>query len=307
MTPNEAPRPLGRNTLLTVQHWDKIVETVPVLPRMVCGAPLRKSPNVRNFHHRSFLNQNPRGFCVGFNTCGTVMTRLRIPAGATPDSPPLPLTALSPLWVYDVSRLEARNEGINLGWGDGSIGSCAIKGVHGMGVVLLQDYSSTPSDVSSHRNNTDPRQNAAATSEGKQHLVVDIGIAQSFQDGMSLLSAGIPVALSSDIPSGMMNTDAKGFFRMTGAIVGGHCFQWIDYDQDQNLAWIAQAWLGWGPAVSTDPDHQYPDTMKTTQIGTCPLDELESFFSDRSMSSGSSEICAANTVQGWQPAISYNF
>jgi hypothetical protein len=40
-----------------------------------------------------------------------------------------------------------------------------------------------------------------------------------------------------------------------------------------------------------------------TQIGTCPLDELERYFDQRKIGSGASEIYVANSVEGWTPKI----
>jgi hypothetical protein len=135
---------------------------------------------------------------------------------------------------------------------------------------------------------------------GAKHLVKEFALAESFEHGLELLGAGFPLAFASSIPSGMMQTDAKGFFRMKGGVVGGHEYQIVDYDKDQNLIWVAQAWERWGEK-SDDPAYQ--EMHGYTQIGSCPLDEMAAWFSDRAMSSGSSEVMAANIVDGFAPPI----
>ncbi|MBX6311967.1 MAG: hypothetical protein IRY99_03455 [Isosphaeraceae bacterium] len=301
-SPTTAPRPLGRNTAATVQNWDRIVAVTPIAPRIFGGEVPRKSPNIRRFYHASFLSQRSRGFCVGFNTAGTFMTLLRIPPDATETTgEPLPLVPLSPLYTYDISRLQARQDGIALGPGDGSIGSSAFRGSAQLGVVRLEDYPSTPADIDRHRNGTDPGDQVEAL--GRQHLLTAYAICESWEHGLEVVASGRPAALCSPIPSGMLRTDAQGRFRMSGGIVGGHCYQFLDFDMDQDLAWIAQAWEYWGE--QTDDPH-YAPMHHFTQLGTCPLSELEKYFTPSAMSSGASEILVANTLQGWTPLITYD-
>jgi hypothetical protein len=296
-------RPLGRDTWVTVRHWDRLVASLPIAPHVMRGVVPTASPNVRRFHHRTFLDQRQRGFCVGANTCATIMTLLRIPPGATADSQPLPTVRLSFLYVYDISWVEAAAEGINLGrnpgpGGDGSIASCAMKGCHIHGVVLASDYPCGPQDIDNHRNGTVPPSSVEAV--GREHLVEEFAIADSWDHGLELLGAGFPISLASDIPSGMMQTDAQGRFRMRGGIVGGHDYQFIDYDKSSDTAWIGQSWKGWGEHT-TDP--AYAEMFGVTMIGTCSLADLASYFTPRLMSSGASEICVANRVKGWGPPI----
>ena len=296
------PRSLGRNTDATVAQWDRIVATMPVAPRIfgAIGAPVpRKSPNVRRFHRKSFQSQRSRGTCVGHNTASVVTTRLRIPAGATDATgDPLPEITISPLATYDISRLQAAAEGINLGRGDGSIGSCAGRGLQRLGCVDWDTFPCPPEVIDRHPNNS--QLSPAAKAFGAAHLAKSVAIAESWEAGLELNAAGMPLAICSNIPSGMMNCDAKGFFRMRGGVVGGHCYELLDHDKDLNLAWIAQCWPQWGERTS---DPAYANKGGFTQIGTCPLDELAAWFSPRAMSSGSSEIVAINTVEGFAPAI----
>jgi hypothetical protein len=293
-------RALGRDTDATVAHWDAIVASMPTAPRIfAAGAAPRKSPNVRRFHYDAYLDQRSKGYCVGFNACATVMTRLRIPADATETAgDPLPEVILSPLATYDISRLQASAEGINLGNGDGSIGSCAARGLARLGCVDWATHPSPPSAIDSHRNNSPLP--AADLAFGKLHLVRAFALAEDWEHGLELNAGGLPLAICSAIPQGMMQTDAKGFFRMRGGVVGGHCYQLIDHDQDQNLAWIGQSWANWG---ERNADPRYANRGGYTQVGTCPLDELASWFSPRAMANGSSEIICVNTVEGFGPAI----
>jgi hypothetical protein len=237
--------------------------------------------------------------CVGFNTCGTMMTRLRIPSGATATTgDPLPLIQLSPLYTYDVARWSCTESGFNMGSGDGLITSEAFKGAKKRGCVELVHYPSGPSDIDNHRNGTKPNQ--TTLDKGDDHLMEEFAIAESFEHGLELMSAGFPVTFGSMIPNGMMKTDEKGFFRMKGSVVGGHAYQMVDYDKDQNLAWIGQAWERWGEKTN---DPHFAEMHGYTQLGTCPLDELASWFTDRQMSTGQSEIMICNTVAGFAPPI----
>jgi len=292
-------RALGRDTDLNIQLWDRIVSTTPIAPRFFAGLTPQKSPDIRRFYHASFLSQRSRGYCVGFNTCGTLMTRLRIPKGATATSgTPLPLVQLSPLYTYDIARWACTEAGYNMGTGDGLITSQAYVGSKKRGCVELPYYPSGPSDIDNHKNGTKPNQ--STLDKGDDHLLEEFAIADSFEHGLELMSGGFPLTFGSMIPSGMMQTDAKGFFRMKGSVVGGHAYQMVDYDKDKNLAWIAQAWERWGE--KTDDPH-FSEMHGFTQLGTCPLDELAQWFSDKAMSTGQSEIMVCNFVAGFDPPI----
>ena len=297
--PGGLVRALGWDVDANMRFWDRIVSTTPTAPHLFSGQTPRKSPDIRRFYHASFLSQRQRGYCVGFNTCGTMMTRLRIPQGATATTgTPLPLVQLSPLYTYDIARWQCTESGYKMGSGDGLISSEAFKGSKKRGCVELQYYPSGPSDIDNHRNGTKPPQTALTV--GQEHLMEEFAIADSFEHGLELMSGGFPLAFGSMIPSGMMKTDAKGFFRMKGEVVGGHCYQFVDYDKDLNLAWIAQAWERWGEKTS---DPHFQEMHGFSQLGTCPLDELASWFTDRAMAKGESEIMVCNTVAGFAPPI----
>ena len=296
--PSGFDRALGRDTLRTRKNWDTLISEISTAPHIMRGVP-EESPYIRRFHHQSFLSQRQRGFCVGFNTANSIMTLLRIPLGATANTgTPLPLRQISPLYIYDISRMVASNEGIRLGNGDGGIGSCAIKACHKWGAVELGEYDSSPQAIDQHRNGTVPSSDAIKT--GTEHPVNEFSICDSWSHGLEMLGSGFPITLCSEIPEGMMHSDAKGFFRMIGNVVGGHCYAMCDYSKKLNLAWISQAWEGWGEKT-TDPT--FTPLHGYTQIGTCPLDELERYFDQRKVGSGASEIYVANSVEGWTPKI----
>jgi hypothetical protein len=293
-------RALGRDTATTVAHWDRIIASIPTAPRIFGAAPVpRKSPNIRRFFYETFRDQRSRGFCVGFNYSGTLMTRLRIPDDATDTTgDPLPEISLSANYAYDVSRIQARAEGINLGRGDGSIGSCALRGSQRLGCVEEDQYPSDAAHLDRHANDAIPPD--AVQAFGIQHLVKDSALADSFEHGLELNAGGHPLNVASAIPQGMMQGDAKGFFRMTGGVVGGHDYQLVDHDKDLNLAWIAQCWRNWGEQ-SGDP--RYARRFGFTQLGTCPLDELARWFTPAMMANGESEMMVANVVEGFDPPI----
>lgn len=298
--PNGIPRALGRNTDLTVKNWNVLAARIPIAPRIFNGQAAPKSPNIRRFYHASFLSQRQRGYCTGFNWTGTIMTRLRIPDGATDTTgTPLPKVRLSPLYTYDVGRKACTADGYNMGGGDGLIGSQVSIGTQRDGVTLLESYDSSPSAIDNHRNGTVP--STSVLSLGHQHIVKDFALAQSFQHYMELQSGGHPCSFASSIPSGMMNCDPNtGEFQMTGPIVGGHEYQVLDFDTTLDRIWIAQSWEYWGQK-SSDPE--YSDMHGYTQLGYCSLTDMERWFSDSAMSSGASEIMFANTVEGWAPPL----
>lgn len=296
-----SPRSLGRDTAATVGRWPEIVAAVGYAPRVFNGPVPSRSPDVRRFYHASYLNQSTRGFCVGFNLTGTAMTRLRIPDGATADAgEPLPKVALSPLWTYAVGRRACRAAGYNpLQLGDGLIGSVAAKGLQGEGFVPLEQFPSPPRAVDSYNRESPPP--AALEPVAQHHRVLDLKLAGDFDHGLELNAAGFPLALASAIPEGMMHSDpATGVFSMSGPIVGGHLYQMLDHDRERDVAWIAQAWVNWG-ARSSDPE--YAPMGGYTQLGYCRLSDLARYFSDRAMSTGSSEIICLNTVEGFGPPI----
>ncbi len=185
---------LGRDTVSTMQHWDSLISNlVQVAPHVFSGQIPEESPNIRRFYHASFLSQRGRGYCVGFNWCGTVQTRLRIPQGASSTlGDPLPLVKLSPLYIYDVGRWACGEAGINLGWGDGIIGSIAAKGTQNRGLVLWDEYDSSPRAIDSHKNGTKPPSNVVES--GKLHPVKDLAIAESFDHALELIGGGFPTA-----------------------------------------------------------------------------------------------------------------
>ena len=227
------------------------------------------------------------------------MTRLRIPEGATATTgTPLPLVQLSPLYTYDIARWSCTENGYNMGSGDGLIASQAYVGSKKRGCVELPHYPSEPSDIDNHRNGTKP--GPRVMDLGDDHSMEEFALADSFEHGLELMGGGFPVTLASLIPSGMMQTDAKGFFRVKGEVVGGHAYQFVDYNKDENLAWIAQAWEHWGEKT-TDP--HFREMGGFTQLGTCPLDELAQWFTDKAMASGQSEILVCNSVAGFAPLI----
>jgi hypothetical protein len=296
-TPEGYQRAFGRDTETTQRHWDAIVAQVDILPQMFAGNS-RKSPNIRRFHHATPLSQRSRGYCVPFNWTATIMTRLRIPAGATSTTgTPLPVNKLSPLYTCDVSRNQARADGVRL-VGDGQIGSICAKATHLNGVVPIDVQPSGPSDIDRHSNSAqvDPKAKAV----GALHLVREFGIAQSFRQGLDFLAAGFPVAFASAIPQGMMKTSATGEFAMKGMTVGGHEYQILDFDEDLDRIWVGQAWEYWGEKTS---DPEFAPMNGFTQVGYCRLSDMENWFSDRAMASGSSEIMVANTVEGFSPPI----
>jgi hypothetical protein len=185
-----------------------------------------------------------------------------------------------------------------MGSGDGLITSQAYVGAKKRGCIELEHYPSGPSDIDNHRNGTKPNQKILDLAG--DNLVREFALAESFEHGLELNSGGFPLTFGSMIPSGMMQTDAKGFFRMKGEVVGGHAYQFLDYDKDQNLAWIAQSWERWGEKTS---DPHYQSMNGYTQMGTCPLDELAKWFTDRAMATGQSEIMVPNTIDGFAPPI----
>jgi len=300
-------RALGRNTAATVAAWDRLVASTPTAPRVFRSAGLvvpDHSPDIVRFFYLAFRSQRQRGICTGANTSSVIMVRLRIPDGATETTgDPLPEIGLSMLYAYDVGRMEAEAEGIRLGdtpgpRGDGGIGSCTMKAAHKYGVATLDVDSDDPTLIDSHRNGNIP--SASARAFGVAHVVKDMAIADSWEAGLELNAAGFPLAICSDIPGSMMNCDASGFFRMRGGVVGGHCYQLIDHDKRSDRATIGQCWPQWGER-SSDPKHANRGGF--TQLGTCPLSELEPWFSARAMANGSSEMCVANTVTGFQAPI----
>lgn len=301
-------RGLGRDTAANVAAWPALIARTAVAPRLfAAGTTPDHSPNVRRFHYDSFQDQRSRGFCVGFNFTGTVKTRLRIPVGATETTgDPLPEVNLSPLYGYATMRLECLKDGIPITdrWGrvcDGGIGSEAAKAASTYGLCLETDYPSGPKQTDSFSNGASPPK--VDLTYGAAHVVVDYALAEDFEHGLSLNAAGYPLSIESDIPESMMDCDSKGFFRMRGGIAGGHNYQLLDHDKSKNTATIAQSWAQWGEPTS---DPKYANRGGYTQIGTCPLDDLAAWFSDRAMANGESAMIVINTVAGFDsPLISW--
>lgn len=215
-----APRPLGRDTAHTVAHWDRIIAGMPIAPRPVQRGPRPRRSRLRRFHHATYLSQDTRGFCVGHNFAGTLMSQLRVPRGGSPESEPLEAVRLNPIYQYDLARLEAAREGIDFGFGDGALLSTAARGAGQYGCVERSAYEASPRALARHGNGTVPPEDVLSL--GRLHPVA-FALLESVEHAKEMLAGGFFIVVASEIPQGMMQTDPAGFFRMQGPIVGGHC------------------------------------------------------------------------------------
>jgi hypothetical protein len=103
----------------------------------------------------------------------------------------------------------------------------------------------------------------------------------------------------------MMRCEPRtGAWRMTGALVGGHEYCLVDFDEDEDWIDVGNSWAnaGWG-SLENHPD-QDPRCHGFNNIGRTPLGEYARYWSPRMIESGQSEALAVNTVTGWAPKVS---
>jgi hypothetical protein len=293
----DGPRWFGRDTQSTMRDWAKIEDMMPRAPRPLRGAVPDVSPLIENFDPRIPWYQQ-RGFCVGWTAAMLGMIISKIPPGATSDTPPLPTHRFSPIFSYDVSRMEARDEGINLGFGDGSIVSAALKAAAKYGFCLWETDPSDPQYEGPHKNGTVP--DRKAFDEAKLHIG-GYALCDDFEHGLELVGAGIPVNLGTNIPQGFMRTDAKGWITLRGMTVGGHSYRLMGFNKKEDWGLLGNNWPTWGRRHQGDESYmhmQYYDNLAYVS-----LTDLAALCSNSRVRSGAVEIGAINKVAGFGPLL----
>ena len=294
-------RPLGRDTDATLANWGPIVSMRPRIPNIFRGQAPRKSPRLRRFDPHIPYYQ-VRGFCVGYAIAKAGMILQRIPVGATGESEPLPFEELNPIYSYDTSRIQCKKDGINLGSGDGSIVSCALKSIVVDGWVRKATYKPPGGrEEQAHRNDSIPP--AAAMKEGDEHLGV-YGLCDTYQAAKELVGGGIPVDVGTPVTNGFMEADSKGFVTFGGGNVGGHSYLWVEYDEDENWALVSNSWPQWGIKTA---DPEWAHLGGYWNMAYVKLTAWEKMLSDKNLASGYCEAGAVSTIQGWRPLIHFDW
>jgi hypothetical protein len=224
---------------------------------------------------------------------------------ADPAAPPqYPADPCSPLYAYDVSRIEAAAEGIDMGHdpgpgGDGSIVSCALKASETWGTALWSEDPADPEHEQSHRNGTRPTDAQARAAMTRK---CTIGLCQDLQHGLELLgSLGIPLDVGAPIPEGFLHADARGFVDLSGPVVGGHSFGIYGYDYDKDIIIYGNNWEDWGWR-----DPAAPGGYSNMAYGS--LSEALRWFAPARLRTGECEVGAVHVVAGFdQPLVDIDF
>jgi len=301
-------RPLGR-VQATAKQWRALKATMVLAPRIKPPADQRRSPHLARFRPAVPWFQR-RGFCVGWTGAIVAATTLNTPENGTEDSPPArnPPIVLSPLFSYDISRMECLQEGIHLGNEDGSIVGCLIRGAGKMGKVL---WSSDPAygpggpddNNMEERHPNDNKPEQADLTEGLTHVCMG-AMCESFDHGLEMNKAGFSLDMGSSIPQGFMNTDTNGRFTWSGKEVGGHSYQLVEHDETSDTALIGNNWPQWGIRQTGLPSQM----QGYLNIAICSLTDLRAQFTPAKMRSGASEIGVISDVRGFsRPLIRLDF
>jgi len=218
----------------------------------------------------------------------------RIPDEATADSAPLPPVDLSPLWTYYISRKRCAQDGINLGGGDGSIVTEAMLALKDRGYCKWELWPNTQQLEQAYSDRVGPP-TPECLSQAAKHLVTDAAIIDSWEKFLTLQGLGYPISFGVPIYESLMQTREDGSFDLLrGQVVGGHCMRALGYSKSGNWIKIGNSWPQWG-AKSSDPI--YSNMNGYTNIGHCPLDDFQRYFSSRSLQSGETEAIVVSKTQ----------
>lgn len=240
--------------------------------------------------------------CVGKGGRNAAGTVVRIPAGATEDSEPLPTTRFSGLFNYYNARAVSRAQGVRLG-GEGAIVAHLMLALQQYGLVPEDWYDESDAAqqrYSDSRKPSSPKGDIYA--ESATHQLLQAARITSKDQLLDFLGAGYPIVIGKPIGTGYMQTKADGRFELGGRIVGGHCTVIVDYDEKLNRIWERGSWLGWGEQT-TDP--QFADAGGRNNLGYTSLDEYcDRHLSARAFSSGETDAFVVNVIEGFeQPLI----
>lgn len=299
-------RPLGRNTVDTIntaEHWQSLI---PPAPDFFSGASdgVEVSPPIYKFCPGGYDNQII-GMCVGKGTRNGASTLIRIPKGATwdpanPNALPdrLKNVRLSGLYCY----WNARNVRGRSGFGEGAVVAYSLEGLKKWGFVTEELYPDTEANQRGYSDSRPPSK--AMRDFGAQHLIPD-AYARRITSGQQLLdylAQGFPVIDGVTIGQGWMNTAPDGKFSLGGRIVGGHCTVKVGYDKKLDRIYTRNSWFGWG-AQTDDPEFNSDDpafggnAKGRNNIGYCSLQQyLDTNYTDRKIQSGETDAFVLNDV-----------
>jgi hypothetical protein len=227
------------------------------------------------------------GCCVGESGAAMAETSLRTPA-TFDDSTPVPgqTLAISPLWVYSQARAYSRSQGINL-WGEGAIVSHALLAML-KGFVAYEAWPSTTENYRSYQDGVIPQ---SAVSAMKLKPSAEALRIDDFDQALEYIGVGGYTLWAGTPWRGSMSTRADGYFSWSGGSVGGHAYELMAYDKDQDKVWVGNSWdnASWG--------------FQPGGIGWTKLSALAKEFTGKKLSSGSAEICLIAEISDGKPVV----
>jgi hypothetical protein len=278
----ESPLPMGRDTDLTVEMWETVVQGIKPAGSLFRGPIPRQSPGLR-------LYRNPRlraqvtGICVGESGAAMFETTVRTPEPFKEGAEPRPSYNFSPLWIYQVARKKTRELGGRL-MGDGAVVSHALMAVQEEGVIALFHWPCNAQTERAYRDNVTP---ASARNARKHKPFGDSRRLTDSDQILEYLAAGYSAWVG--VPwRGGFRTAADGRFSWGGMGAGGHAVELLDYDLDKDRLWVGNSWAQWG----------------VNNIGYCSLKSFFGEFSSGALSSGRAEACVVTEVEGdWRVKV----
>ena len=303
------PRLLGRDTDMTVRHWDAITSQVPTAPKLMLGQRPARSPDNWQWLNYRYAGQL-LGCCVGEAGAhaGEFANNAPVQSSAGPERPPdagtpppslamRDIVSLSSLYVYDQGRQACAERGMRLG-GAGCVVSVAADATAKTGFASAATYPVDDDAYDRYRDGGSPR---AAVVEGRAHKVLKAHLLQSFDDILDYLAVGYSVWVGKPIYGGMRNTREDGYYAPGGGYLGGHSTQFVDYDGKVIREFNSWANAGWG--MRANWPGLDPRNRGTTNLGYTDLNWMGEQFTAASMSSGECEAVVLLDIETYRPRI----
>ena len=278
---------------------DLIKSSIPpapkILPKKYKGKPPRRSPGIRKFRNPRFRNQWI-GMCVGKGLTAMGETTIRTPETFDETTPALEGVHLSSLWTYFISRRMCEEQGIHgIMDGEGSLVSMGMLALQKYGYRLDESWPTTEENQKTYYK-VEKKGGYPGCEESEPINVIDhIGAIMSWNDGLSYMGMGYSLSAGISWPSNAGKTDAKHRFSWSGASIGGHCVELIDYDLDADLLWVGNSWMG------EETDEAISGWGDDLGVGVTKLSSFAREMTDAKLKTFKSELNVTAGVDGFVP------
>jgi hypothetical protein len=304
--------PLGRNTEATLDAWSKIQLAMPVAPRWRTFSAPSEPIDLTKFDpgydgavggEDAEDYYQDRGFCVGwalatlfwFMSCmpANLLTGKRIRAART-----------SPLYAYMLARRGAKQNGVNLGLGDGAIVSYAVLDAMTNGMMTWLEKPCTSALERAHRNGTMPTAEELAL--GKTRAPASGAVIKTRQQLDEYLDGGYVIDAGTSWTRGLSRPNQEGNLEsLAGFSLGGHSYLIFPAGVFPGTSTRRLGVKNSHPMYGVrSKDKRYAASDGWTNIAYADRDAyLSRFMSDRALSSGQSEAAVVAGPKGFVPLV----